>query len=64
MYFLKRREEPGGIQLFTSDGEHIPLHVTFINGEIHINSEVMKKGSYQLVINKGKTREARTFTIC
>lgn len=63
MYPLKRKEEQPGIQLLTSEGKHIPLHVTFVDGEIHINSNAMDKGSYQLVIDKGKSRESRHFTV-
>ena len=63
MYFLKRKDKQPGIELLTSEGKHIPLHVTFSNGEIHINSNYMDKGSYQLVINRGKSKESSEFVV-
>ncbi|NND32094.1 MAG: hypothetical protein HKN76_05835 [Saprospiraceae bacterium] len=64
MNLFKRRQEPSpAIQLLTSDGEHTSLHVTFRNGEIHINSDALDQGTYQLIINHGKNRECKPFTI-
>ena len=63
MYSLKRKEKQPGIELQTSEGKQVPLHVTFSNGEIHINSNYMDKGSYQLVINHGKSQELREFVV-
>ena len=64
MYFFKRKtEQVPAIELRTSEGDTTALHVTFKNGEIHINSEAMAQGSYQLVINNGRSSEYRAFTI-
>ncbi|MBK8502187.1 MAG: hypothetical protein IPL46_08250 [Saprospiraceae bacterium] len=63
MYSLKSREKQPGIELLTIEGKQVPLHVTFSNGEIHINSNCMDKGSYQLVVNRGKIKESREFVV-
>ena len=64
MYLFKRKTERApAIELRTSEGDHTPLHVTFKNGEIHINSDAMAQGSYQLVINDGSGSEYRAFTV-
>ncbi len=60
--FRKRPSEPA-IQLFGSEGESIPLEITFRNGEIHINHEAMSKGVYQLKISAGDREESRLFTV-
>jgi hypothetical protein len=63
MHFFKKKHLAPAIELLTSDGLHTQLRVTFRNGEIHINADAMDRGSYQLVINDGKTSEFRPFTI-
>lgn len=62
MFFKKRTEVPF-IQLQNNEGRQIPMHLTFTNGEIHINSQAMEKGSYLLTIIKGKIRESRSFIV-
>jgi len=63
MQLFKRRTAPPAIQLFRSNGEVTPLHVTFRNGEIHINPDAMDKGTYQLRIRQGKDEASQSFTI-
>lgn len=64
MHLFKRKHQPSpAIELLTGDGRHTSLHVTFKNGEIHINADALDQGSYQLVINNGKSSEFKAFTI-
>ena len=63
MYLFKRRPGPPAIQLFRSDGEATPLHVTFRNGEIHINPDAMAKGNYQLKISQGEEEVLQSFSV-
>ena len=63
MYFMKRKVEQPGIELRKQDGQLIPMHITFQNGEIHINADEMDKGSYELVINRGHSKESKAFVV-
>lgn len=63
MYFKKRQVEQPGIELRTQDGRQIPMHITFLNGQIHINPAEMEKGAYQLVIDHGSSIEAKNFQV-
>ena len=63
MYLIKRKVERPGIELRKKDGQLIPMHMTFQNGEIHINADAMEKGSYELVINRGHSKESKAFVV-
>ncbi len=63
MYFLRKKQVTPAIQMFSSDGKAARLHVTFRNGEIHINADQMPRGSYQLRIEKGPAQETRQITV-
>ena len=64
MSLFKRPPAPPAIELYRSNGESTQLHVTFKNGEIHINPDAMDKGNYLLTVSQGKERLAsQSFTI-
>ncbi len=63
MYFFKPKAETPAMVLHTSDGRPTPLQVTFRNGEIHINSDAMERGSYRLTISHGVDTKQQAFTI-
>jgi len=63
MHFFKRRVEAPAMVLHTSEGRQTPLKVTFRNGEIHINSDAMERGSYKLTISSGVDTQYQAFTI-
>ena len=63
MYFIKRKVEQPGIELRKKDGQLIPMHMTFQDGEIHINADEMEKGAYELVIYRGQSKESKAFVV-
>ncbi|MCB0686180.1 MAG: hypothetical protein KDC53_06635 [Saprospiraceae bacterium] len=63
MYFKKRQSIQPGIELRTQDGRRVPLHITFLNGEIHLNASDMEKGAYELVMDRGAIVESKSIRV-
>ena len=63
MYLFKRKSKMPTFELHQEDGSVAPLHVTFKDGEIHLNPNFMAKGKYELMIQRGAERESRLITV-
>lgn len=63
MYFFKRRPKMPTFELHQEDGSITPLHITFRNGEIHLNPDYMARGTYELQIDRGSEKESRLITV-
>ena len=63
MYFFKRKPKMPTFELHQEDGSITPLHITFKNGEIHLNPNYMARGTYELQIDRGSEKESRLITV-
>ncbi len=63
MYLFRRKTVSPNIQLYSDDGQSMRMHMTFKNGEIHLNPAQLDRGTYRLTINRGDSRESMKIRI-
>ena len=63
MYLFKRKHNGSAFAMQDDTGQSIPFHLSFNNGEIHINPHRMHRGTYFLTMIEGKRKLQRKFVV-